>query len=240
MSKAKLPTVAELAKLAALVYPHCREIERENPKQPGLGMTSSREEQSVMLASRLWLRAAMQLTKLADVAASPDKSAIWTAAGDSAEMQREKIAAYFEGCLNPSQAVEWLRTQPPMFKQGKLTLKSFQQAWEGFGGPKLGISEPSLREFVRSRIVPWKKAVMLITRKSDESKATAAFRSYYAEVDWKTGDKPSDPDELRRAIAERIANWKRVGMTAGKVEYHSEEYRSMPRRGQRLQKKDTK
>ena len=63
---------------------------------------------------------------------------------------------------------------------------------------------------------PWKKAVMSITGKPDESKATGAFKKFWAE-------KGSEPSELI------IAKFRKSGMNTDQIDYLRGLYQAMPR-----------
>ncbi len=75
MNKQKLPTQEELARLAALVFPVCR----EQRVPPNTQITKygprnlSREEASVMLAARLWLYAGEYSEKIEQAVSASNK-----------------------------------------------------------------------------------------------------------------------------------------------------------------------
>lgn len=97
-----------------------------------------------------------------------------------------------------------------------------------------------VRRFLKTRIRPWKKAVKQITGKPDESKATAAFRSFYSELIARIeAMKDFAPDEKRvkQTVADYIGKRKREGMTVEEIERWREKYQSAPRRAPRPRKK---
>ena len=89
------------------------------------------------------------------------------------------------------------------------------------------------------KILPWKKAVMGITGKPDESKATTAFRPFFSEIVRKlhiASYQASDEEIIKGVVDDNIKRWRGEGMAVAQMEGLREEYQKMPRRAPRKKK----
>ena len=143
-----------------------------------------------------------------------------------------------------SEVMEWINASPVTLKCDRFKeLSDFKKAWLAFA--KYPPSDCSLarsvhiddvRRFLKVRIRPWKKAVKEITGKPDETKATAAFRSFLSEVirQRHANEHVASNDEMvSQEVAVYIAKRKREGITVGETEKLREDYQTQPRRAPR-------
>lgn len=77
--------------------------------------------------------------------------------------------------------------------------------------------------------VPFKRALLQITRKTSEVKALPAFKSMF-----RLTYKPADPlTDVEKVLADCLEVWRQHGFTADEVEGLRQSYANSPRRGPR-------
>jgi hypothetical protein len=181
MKKQTPPPQGELARLAAIVFASCaaKVLPPDDKDKNSFARDVSREEESVRVASRLWLHAGEYSKKLKFATEGTDYSRAWHVAGDEREASMQQNGAEWD---DPSKtawsllgAYEWLKVNAEAKKDQNLSYEGFQDAWTKWGnGPRLMIPIKCLQEFIAWRIQQRSAARMRRRSRQNKSKKKKA------------------------------------------------------------------
>ena len=155
MKKQNPPNQADLARLAAMVFPACTAKALPGgltPPREG-DYCASREEESVRVAVRLWLFAGKFSEQIASAFASRDPATPWLVTGDKQQADRERkfveLTDPMKTLFGLDEAHAWIKKNAKAKKDLTLGLKAFEKAWGEFKGPSFNIPVSRLREFLK-------------------------------------------------------------------------------------------